>query len=285
MSESKGNVFGIFAILIWSSLGVLGVFANNVPPFFMLFVCFFIASILGLIYCKIKSCKISTFKQKPKVYLVGIIGLFGYHFFYFFAIKNAPSVEANLINYLWPLLIVLFSAFLPDNKLQKHHIIGAIFGFLGAFFLIGLNANFKVQFLFGYASAIIAAVFWSSYSVISRTFKNVSSTIILPFCMATCVLSLLAHLIFEPNVNLGISEVFALVGLGLGPVGGAFYLWDIAVKNGDIKLLGTLAYFVPLLSTFLLIFFTSLSANPYIYLACFFIISGSLISAKVGFKG
>lgn len=193
---------------------------------------------------------------------------------------------------MFRLFLCFLFAFLPDNKLQKHHIIGAIFGFLGAFFLIGLNANFiglnanfKVQFLFGYASAITAAVFWSSYSVISRTFKNVSSTIILPFCMATCVLSLLAHLIFEPNVNLGISEVFALVGLGLGPVGGAFYLWDIAVKNGDIKLLGTLAYFVPLISTFLLIFFTSLSANPYIYLACFFIISGSLISAKVGFKG
>lgn len=285
MNENKGNIFGIFAILIWSSLGLFGVIANDVEPFFMLFICFFIASILGLIYCKIKSCKLSSFKQRPKVYIVGISGLFGYHFFYFFAIKNAPSVEANLLNYLWPLLIVLFSAFLPNSKLQKHHILGAIFGFLGAFFLIGQNAEFDTQFAFGYISALTAAVFWSSYSVISKTFKDVSSTIILPFCVATSILSLFAHLIFERSVNLSLNEILALIGLGIGPVGGAFYLWDIAVKNGDIKLLGTFAYFTPLLSTFLLIFFTNLEANFFVYLACFLIISGSLISAKFGFKG
>lgn len=284
MSEKKGNIFGIFTILIWSSLGLFGTLANDVPAFFMLFVCFFIASVLGLVYCKIKSCKLSSFKQSPKVYIVGISGLFGYHFFYFFAIKNAPSVEANLINYLWPLLIVLFSAFLPENKLQKHHIAGAFLGFLGAFFLIGLNSTFESKFTFGYISALTAAVFWSSYSVISKTFKDVSSTIILPFCIVTCILSLLAHLIFENTINLGFKEIFALIGLGIGPVGGAFYLWDIAVKNGDIRLLGTFAYFTPLLSTFLLIFFTDLKANFYIYLACFLIILGSLISAKFGFK-
>jgi drug/metabolite transporter (DMT)-like permease len=80
--------------------------------------------------------------------MIGITGLFGYHFFYFFAIKNAPAVEANLLNYLWPLLIVLLSSFLPNERLRWFHIVGSLLGLLGAFLLVSKKCN---RFLYGYS--------------------------------------------------------------------------------------------------------------------------------------
>lgn len=279
-NSPKGNIFGIFAIIIWSSMAFLAVMTKNIPPFLLLALCLLIAFIIGLIYFKIQNFKFNDLKQPVKVYLVGIFGIFGYHFFYFFAIQNSSSIEANLINYLWPLFIVLFSSFLPHEKLEKKHILGSIFGFLGVALLVGKNASFQMQYLLGYFSAFLAAIFWASYSVISSTFKKVNSSIIMIYCLFASLLSFLCHFIFEKSVSINLSEFLGIVLLGLGPVGGAFYLWDIGMKKGSVKLLGTLAYFIPLLSTLLLIFFTPLKANIYIWISCFLIIIGSLVATK-----
>ena len=102
----KGNILGTFAILLWSMLASLGVLAKRIPPFELISISFFIAFLIGLLLWKKEGRGILThFELPPKVWLVGVIGLFGYHYFYFLAIRNAPAIEANLINYLWPLFI------------------------------------------------------------------------------------------------------------------------------------------------------------------------------------
>ena len=232
---------------------------------------------------KIKKVKIKElFKIPFKVYLIGVGGLFVYHFFYFFALKNAPAVEANLINYLWPLLIVLFSSFLPNEKLKSFHIIGSFFGFLGAFLLISKNGSFEFEVLYakGYIFAFLAALVWSSYSVISKSLSHIPSYSVSGFCIITSVLSFICHLSFETTVIPNKMELFSILMLGLGPVGGAFYLWDYAMKEGDIKLLASFAYFIPLLSTALLIIFSLSDLSSTIIIASFLIVLGSLISSK-----
>lgn len=280
------TLVGTFAILMWSSLALFTVNASNIPPLELLGISFSVAFIIGLIW-NIKNGQKVFLKVPKKVWLVGVGGLFGYHFFYFLAIKNAPALEANLINYLWPLLIVLFSAFLPNEKLRWYNIIGTFLGLVGAVVLILCKNGFtKINFEFheGYIYAIISAILWASYSVLSRKFASVPTAIISAFCLIVAIMSFCTHFIFEITVVPSAKELFFAFLLGLGPVGGAFYAWDIGMKKGDIKLLGTLSYATPLLSTLMLIIFGLSDASWSVLYACFFIVTGSLISSGIFLK-
>lgn len=282
MQAKRGNIYGILAILLWGSLALFSILTTNIPAFQLTAMAFFVASFIGVILLKKQNIKIKELLKLPlKVWIIGVVGLFGYHFFYFLAIKNAPAVEANLLNYLWPLLIVLFSAFLPNEKLKWFHIIGALFGLVGAFLLVSKNGSFsfEIQYMWGYIFALIAALTWSSYSVISRTLAHVPTYAVTGFCIVTVILSSICHFIFEITVIPNQSEFFGALMLGLGPVGGAFYLWDYGVKNADIKLLGSISYFTPLLSTFILVLLGYATFTLSITLACAFIIIGSFISS------
>ncbi len=279
----KGNIFGLFTILLWSSLALFTVLSNSIPPFQLLAISFFIASFIGLFMLKKSKKRLKDLLKIPlKVYFIGVYGLFGYHFFYFLAIKNAPAIEANLLNYLWPLLIVVFSIFLPNEKLRWYHILGTLLALFGAFLLVSKSGTLKFEdeYLAGYLYAVIAAFIWSSYSVISKTLKVIPTYAVTGFCLLTALLSLIAHLVLEQTITPTLLEFFASIMLGLGPVGGAFYLWDFAVKNGDIKILGSLAYLAPLLSTVILVIMGLAAMTTSVAFACIFIISGSIISSK-----
>jgi len=283
----KGNILGICAILLWSTLASFGVLASNIPPFQLTSMAFFVAFIIGAILWKKEGKGILVHLKWPlKVWVVGVCGLFGYHYFYFLAIQNAPAIEANLINYLWPLFIVLFSSFLPNEKLRWFHMVGVSLGLIGVVFLVsnGGSFNFEARYIDGYIYAFIAALAWSSYSVLSRLFGSVPTSAVGGFCGATAVLSLVCHFFFEVTIVPNITEFLVILALGLGPVGGAFFVWDYGVKKGDIQLLGSLSYAIPLLSTALLVVLGLSEPSSTIWVACAFIIVGSLISSLEHFK-
>ncbi|WP_458700405.1 DMT family transporter [Sulfurospirillum sp. 1307] len=283
----KGNIFGIIAILLWATLATFGVLASKIPPFELTSLSFFVAFFIGILVWKKQNDGIIKHLKLPiKVWLVGVFGLFGYHFFYFLAIQNAPAIEANLINYLWPLFIVLFSSFLPNEKLKWFHIAGTFLGLVGVVFLVSKNGflNFDIRYIDGYIYAFIAALTWSSYSVISRYFAKVPTSAVGGFCGVTAVLSMLCHFVFESTVIPNTSEFLVILALGLGPVGGAFFVWDYGVKKGDIMLLGSLSYAIPLLSTFLLIFVGLSQLTPNVLIAAILIVLGSILSSWENFK-
>lgn len=282
-SQTKGNLSGIAAILLWTTLGIFTVLTGDIPPFELVSISFFIASIIGIVMLRVQGHAFSLlFKVPILAWVMGVVGLFGYHFFYFFALKNAPAVEANLINYLWPLLIVLLSSLLPNERLRWFHTVGAIFGLIGAFLLVSKNGSLQLesQYTLGYIFAIFAAFTWASYSVISKKLSHIPIYSVTGFCIATAFLSLFCHLSFEQTVIPNTTQFIVAILIGLGPVGGAFYVWDYGMKNGDIKVLGSLSYFIPLLSTFLLIIFSSAQMSSTIAIACILIVAGSLISSK-----
>lgn len=288
ISVKKGNMLGAIAIMLWSTLALFSVLTTHIPPFQLTSMAFSIAFIIGLgWWIKAKKGIVTHLKLPLKVWMLGIYGLFGYHFFYFMAIKHAPALEANLINYLWPLFIVLFSAFLPNEKLRWFHLVGALLGMCGAILLIGggKDVSFSLSYAQGYIYAFICAIIWSSYSVMSRYFGEIPTHSIGAFCGVTALLSGIAHLYFEVSYTPSVSEALAAFALGLGPVGTAFYVWDVGMKRGDIKFLGSLSYATPLLSTFLLVVFHLAHPSPMIWIACAFIVMGSIISALPFFKG
>jgi drug/metabolite transporter (DMT)-like permease len=216
------------------------------------------------------------------VWLVGVGGLFGYHALYFLALRFAPPAEAGLLNYLWPLLIVVFSALLPGEKLRGHHIIGALLGFAGMVLLVARGGGqVATEYIPGFAAAFCAAFIWAGYSVTSRRLKAVPTDAVAGFCLVTAVLALLCHLALETTVWPQTALQWAcVVALGLGPVGAAFYVWDIGMKRGDIRLLGALSYATPLLSTGFLVLAGFAEPTPALAIAAVLIAGGGLIAAR-----
>jgi drug/metabolite transporter (DMT)-like permease len=257
-TAKRATLLGSAALLLWSTLALLSTLAGVIPPFQLVGMAFGMATLIAAgRWVWLRQSPWSRLRQPIGAWALGVGGLFGYHFFYFLALRTAPPVEANLLNYLWPLLIVLFSAFLPGQRLAARHVLGAVFGLGGAVLLIagsGQGFHFSGDRTAGYLSALTCGVIWAAYSVANRRYKNVPSDAVGGFCGATAVLALLCHFGLEETVVPSGWQWPVILLLGLGPVGAAFFLWDEACKHGDIRALGTLAYGVPLLSNGLLIF-------------------------------
>jgi drug/metabolite transporter (DMT)-like permease len=280
--KTKATLIGFTAILMWSFLALMTAASGTMPPFQLSAITFAIGSLPGILLFIARPERLKELRQPPKVWLAGVGGLFGYHFFYFTALRNAPAVEAGLIAYLWPLLIVVGSALLPGEKLGWHHIVGALCGLVGTVLIVGKNGfAFDPAYSLGYFTAFLCAFTWAAYSLISRKFEKVSTDVVTGLCLATSLLSLLCHLVLETTVwPDDLAQWIAVVGLGLFPVGLAFYVWDYGVKNGDIQILGASSYAAPLFSTLILILsgFGELSVN--IGLACLLITGGAMLAAR-----
>jgi len=278
----RATLIGGSAVLMWATLALLTTLTGAVPPFQLVAMAFAIAFLLALGAWLVRGASVAAhLRQPPAVWALGIAGLFGYHFFYFMALRNAPAVEASLINYLWPLLIVLFSAFLPGERLRWFHVLGALAGLAGTVLLLAGSgpAGFAGEHWLGYLAAFACAFVWSGYSVLSRRFGQVPTDAVGGFCGATAVLAALCHVLFEVTVWPAGAEWLAVLALGLGPVGAAFFVWDHGVKRGDIKALGAFAYAAPLLSTVLLVAFGQGSATWRIAAACVLITGGAALAA------
>ncbi|WP_416064826.1 DMT family transporter [Rhizobium sp. ZK1] len=278
----RATLIGFAAILMWSFLALFTAASGKMPPFQLSAICFAIGSIPGILMLILNPSRIALLRQPAKVWITGIAGLFGYHFLYFTALRNAPAVEAGLIAYLWPLLIVVGSALLPGERLRWYHIVGALAGLCGTFLIVGRNGiDFNGAYAVGYGAAFLCALTWSGYSLLTRRFDAVSTDVVTGFCLATSALSLICHLGLETTVwpEAGF-EWIAVVGLGLFPVGAAFYAWDYGVKNGDIQILGAASYAAPLLSTLILAVFGIAEPSWRIVLACLLITGGAVLAAQ-----
>lgn len=280
----RDTLIGGAAVPMWGALALFTTWSGRVPPFQLVAMSFLLASLLGAAKWLAKREDPRIFlRHPPVVWFVGVGGLFGYHFFYFMALRNAPAVDASLIAYLWPVLIVLFSALLPGNRLRWWHLAGVFLGLAGCVLLVtgGGAVVFRAEYGLGYAAALACALTWSTYSVLSRRFREIPTDTVAWFCVASALLGLSCHLMFERTVwPQGAGQWAAVVGLGLGPVGAAFFAWDRGMKRGDIRVLGAAAYAAPLISTLLLIVFGKAEASWVVALACLAIVGGAVLAAR-----
>lgn len=280
--KTKATTIGAVAVLLWALLALFTAASGSVPPFQLTAICFSLATFIGAAASFRSGKGFAPLKQPIPVWLLGVGGLFGYHFFYFTALRNAPPLEAGLIAYLWPLLIILFSALLPGEKLLKRHIFGGLLGLAGAILIVskGRSLSFDPQYSFGYLMACICALTWSAYSVLSRRFSSVPSETVTGFCAVSALLALVAHLVLETTLwpeNAG--QWLAVMGLGLGPVGLAFYVWDYGVKHGDIQILGAISYAAPVLSTLALLLFGYGAFTWHVAVAVFLVTAGAIVAS------
>jgi drug/metabolite transporter (DMT)-like permease len=263
------------AIVLWSSLASLASLIPNVPVFLKTGVGLLIGSVIALPLARFQ---IKQLAVKPKILLLGVYGLFGYHAALFVALSTSPSVQANLVNYLWPLLIVLLAPlFSKKVKLNLRVVIGGLMGFIGASLAILSGSSSDGLFYSGYLFAFMAAVVWSTYSLATNRIGSFPTPAVGLFALVSGILSIAMHFVFETQVSLSSFDWMILVLLGLGPLGAAFYLWDYAIKRSNPQEIGLLSFLTPLLSTGFLLVITGQALSWLLAIAAALIVGGSLI--------
>ncbi len=248
----RATLLGAMALLLWAFLAPSARLAHPLPPLLLTGLGFAVGGGLALLLVAAKG-RLALLRQPALAWAHGVGGLAGFHALYFASLALAPAVEANLLNYLWPLLIVVLSAPILGLPLGPWRLAGVLLGLAGAALLLGAGAAFPASAALGFGCALLSALTWALYSVLSRCMAAVPTEAVAGFCLASAALALLAHLAFETMpAGLSALQVAAVLLLGLGPMGAAFFLWDIGMKQGDPRLLGTLAYATPVASTLLL---------------------------------
>lgn len=285
MTQTKATIIGFTAVLMWALLALFTIGSAPVPPFLLNALCFGIGGMIGLIWTARRGFGVLR-SVSWKVYAFGTLGLFGYHFLYFTAFRIAPTAETGLIAYLWPLFIVLFSGLLPGERLRPLHIVGALTAFAGAALIVlrggvDLAGASAPGLTLGFACAIT----WAAYSVLSRRLGDVPTESVAVFCLATAALSVIAHIATEETIwPQSLGGWGSVLALGIGPVGAAFFTWDIGMKKGDIQLLGVASYAAPLLSTLALVAAGITPATPVIGVAATLIAGGAALAARASAK-
>ncbi|MEO8532013.1 MAG: EamA family transporter [Deltaproteobacteria bacterium] len=274
------NLAGAFAVLLWALLAILTDLTQPVPPFQLTAMTFAIGALTCLVWL-VLSGQVTALKTPPiGAALWGACGLFLYHALYFAALRSAPVAEASLIAYLWPLLIVVLAVPILGERLRAQHIIGVLLGLLGVAILLLWGRTGPVHLTIGHLFAVGCAFIWSSYSVLSRRAAKVPSAIVTYFCLLTAFAAAICHFAVEttawPATKIG---WLSIIGLGLGPVGAAFFLWDIATKRGNIQMVAAFSYAAPVLSTLILLIFQRIPFQTSIVMSAVLVCLGALIAA------
>jgi drug/metabolite transporter (DMT)-like permease len=267
------------AIALWGVLAALSLRLRGWPPFLLAGAALLVGSL-----CSVH--RLRAWRVPARALALGVYGLFGFHFLLFIALRLAPPVEANLVNYLWPLLIVVLApVILPGVTLRTRHVAAALFGFAGAALLVtgagpGLGGEGGGGAMLGYAAALASALVWSTYSLATKRFAQLPTATIGLYCAVSGLVALACHAFFEPRYVPRIAELPWVVALGLGPMGAAFYLWDYALKRGDPRAIGALAYLAPLVSTLVLVAAGEGSLGPVTLVAMGLIVGGAVLGGR-----
>lgn len=277
----KSDLLALSPIMLWGSLAALTVSLSHLPPLLLTGLGLLAGSLISLPLMKFK---LSGWRVSPSTLALGVYGLFGYHFLLFLGLQNAPAAQANLVNYLWPVFIVVLTPLiLRGSNLNVWHLLAVAIGFSGAAIAILGNADpgdFGLgDSLFGYTAALGAAIIWSTYSVLTKRAQFETSAIGL-FALVAGLLGIIAHLVFEPAAVISVGDWLLILLLGAGPLGGAFYLWDAAIKLGDTRRIGILAFLTPLISTALLLAVQGEALTTSIGLAAALIFSAAVLGAR-----
>ena len=275
----RADLLAIGAIVLWASLATLATLLSQIPPFLLTGIGLVIGSLISL---PLSGFKLSAWKVPAKTLGVGVYGLFGYHLMLFIALQTAPAVEANLVNYLWPLLIVVLAPLFSRHlKLGARHIFAAGLGFAGAAIAITSSGGVSgvLGFEVGYLFALAAAVIWATYSLMTTKLPTFPTSAIGLFGLVSGVFAIAAHFLLEAPAAISSTDWVLLVILGLGPLGGAFYFWDAALKIGDPRRIGLLAFLTPLLSTTLLLVVSGRELSWQLLLATALIVGGAVLGS------
>ncbi|MGQ0526609.1 MAG: DMT family transporter [Alphaproteobacteria bacterium] len=273
----SGTACGVIALIMWAFTSVVLALLSGISTFEIVGAAFFLCFI-GMTGSQIVNKEpIASYWRRPlSEYLFWLLGPGLYTVLLYMAFKMAPPFEVNILNYLWPILLVIFASFMHDVTLNLTRAAGIIAGFSGLFIVTipPASDNFFDDFNWGHGLALICAVLWSSYSALRKK-PNYPMGFLAPLCFVFSMICFLLDMTFETTVIPNGFQIFLILVLGITRL--SYALWDTAMKSGDIMLLTSLSYFLPLITTLLLVVFGFGTERPLVALGAVLIIGGCLL--------
>lgn len=256
--------------------------AKALPAFEVLALAFAIGSVLVALWGRATTGGFTFLRQPWHYYAIITALVFINNAGYVFGLRHAPIVAANLVNYLWPIFIILLSVPVLKRPLRPYHMLGALLGFGGCCLLILQGADslrFEAAHLPGYGAALTGALSWAVYSlVLKRHYAHVPTA---SLCVVFLGVSLLSFMMFpfavKPWRLPGPVEWGAICAAGFGTLALAYACWDYGAKKGDIRVMGVASYITPLLSTAVLALLGGVEVTAVAWLSCALIIAGAVV--------
>jgi drug/metabolite transporter (DMT)-like permease len=250
------------------------------PSHLVLTFCFAIAAVLGFAICRLTG-------RTPARLMDWRIALFAsllaaYHLVYLEAFHHAAPIPVSLINYLWPAcLIILGNLFFRLHSGIAGYF-GAALGFIGVLILIGKDGfALQISEILGYGLAFLGAVLWALFSNLRRGDTTESIGAMTTICLLCSIICGGWWIITDASFPvLETRGVAVILGLGLGPAGGAFFLWDLGMRHGHVALLGVLGYSAPVFSTVLMLALGMGHPGWEVFAAIFLITMGGIVVHK-----
>ena len=282
----KNYIYAFFTILIWATMAtIVKLLLLNIPNLEALSISSIFA-FLFLVVVNIKNGKLKEMrKYSVKDYFamagLGFLGLFMYSALYYYGLAQLTSQEACIVNYLWPIMLVMFSVIILKEKITLAKCIAMCCSFLGIVILsTGSGNTVSGNATLGIISCIVAAACYGLFSVLNKKAdydQNIAMMVIW-FVVAVCA-AILGSVIEEWKPIAGM-QWFGMIWLGVIVDAVAYLLWALALKgvNNTAKI-ANLAYLTPFLSLVISAVVLRENVHARAVIALIFIVGGILLQS------
>jgi drug/metabolite transporter (DMT)-like permease len=204
-------------------------------------------------------------------------------------------VGVNLINYLWPILTVVLSAWwVPEVRLTGR-LLGAMLLAVAGLVLANLPqlrqmletgsgpGPFPSRPLLPYLLALLAAVTWGVYSACLARWRHWAKDYVtspLGFLIIGAIASVIAGLTGNMPPRWAWSALCLTLLYGAGPLAAGYLLWEMALARAKVQTLSLLAAAIPVLSTFLLCVFLEKAPSLELIAAALLVSAGVVLSMR-----
>jgi drug/metabolite transporter (DMT)-like permease len=249
----KYYFYALGAILCWASLpAATGSGLKELSTEELMFYSFVSAAAFLYIQDLLVLRTVKVHLPGLKVSLMGVWGIFLYHYIYYLALSNAPLAEGAILATTWSFWIVVFSSLLLFKKLKLSIVVTALIGLLGAGLVIsaGKELSFDLGYMKGYLLALFCGLIWSSFSV-GLSHVKVKKEPMTAFTLYAAILSAVLFVLSMPHAMPSLAALGSAVYLGCVPLGLSFFLWNRAMTRGNVVVIGFLSYLTPPLAVLL----------------------------------
>ena len=283
----KQYFYAMISIFLWSTTAtVTKLLLGDLNSMQILLVgslfAFIFLFIINLIKGNLKEVKKYKLKDYLQISIIGILGTFLYNLFLYLGIDTLEASQAFIINYLWPIMTVVFACIILKEKLTLRKSIAIILSFIGVIIVTanGNLLNIGRESIIGAIYCILAAVSYGLFSVLNKQKGYDKFLSMMLFYLVSFIISLIYIIISKDMIVIQVNQLIGLIWIGIFTSAIAFTSWALALEKGDTAKISNLAYMTPFLSLIWTALILKEEINIYSILGLIVIILGIFIQMK-----
>lgn len=282
----KNYLYAGVAILLWSTIATISkLLLGTMNSYQVLMVSSLFAALFlfaaAVINGKIKLLKGYRLKDYFITLIIGIPGTFMYYAFLYLGTERMAASQAFMINYLWPIMSIIFACIILKEKLTARKWIAVMLSFLGVLTVAGGDIlNFNPGTLVGVLLCVLAAASYGAFTALNRKWNYDDGLTVMLAYFATFILTLIINIFMGEKLSLGALAILGFAWNGICTMGIATVAWALALKSGGTAKISNLAYITPFLSLVWTFFILHEPIKPLSVLGLAIIVLGIFIQLK-----